>query len=109
SIISFDPMKRRFQNPGKEWCMSVDSVGNRLAQGAAQPDSIGLSRPMVTATKHNVVAGHPLAAQAAFAILEDGGNAVDAGVAAGLVLAVVQSDVVNFAGVAPMLIYTAAT
>ncbi|MGE0800291.1 MAG: gamma-glutamyltransferase family protein [Lautropia sp.] len=64
---------------------------------------------MVCATKHNVVAGHYLASQAAFAILENGGNAVDAGVAAGLVLAVVQSDVVNFAGVAPMLIYTAKT
>ena len=89
--------------------MAVDSVGNGLAPAAVPQEGSGLSRPMVAGTKHNVVAGHYLAAQAAFAILESGGNAVDAGVAAGLVLAVVQSDVVNFAGVAPMLVYTAKT
>lgn len=89
--------------------MSVDSVGNRLPQRAAPQEPGGTSRPMVAATKHNAVAGHFLAAQAAFAMLEDGGNAIDAGVAAGLVLAVVQSDVVNFAGVAPMLVYSAKT
>ena len=89
--------------------MAVDSVGNGLAPRTVPHEGNGLSRPMVCATKHNVVAGHYLASQAAFAILENGGNAVDAGVAAGLVLAVVQSDVVNFAGVAPMLVYTAKT
>ena len=54
-----------------------------------------------------VVAGHYLAAHAGFAILEGGGNAVDAGVAAGLVLGVVQSDLVNVAGVAPIILYLA--
>nr|WP_281283055.1 gamma-glutamyltransferase [Verticiella sediminum] len=73
------------------------------ASGAA------LSRPLITGTRHAVCAGHPLAAQAAFRILEAGGNAVDAGAAAGMVLSVVQSDVVNFAGVAPMLVYSAQT
>lgn len=64
---------------------------------------------MQSGTRQAVSAGHPLAAQAAYRILENGGNAVDAGVAAGLVIAVVQSDVVNFAGVAPMLIRMAET
>jgi gamma-glutamyltranspeptidase/glutathione hydrolase len=50
------------------------------------------------------VAGHYGAAHAAFAILEGGGNAVDAGVAAGLALGVLQSDLVNIAGVAPIMI-----
>ena len=38
------------------------------------------------------------------AVLEGGGNAVDAGCAAGMALAVVQPDLVGFAGVAPILI-----
>lgn len=54
-----------------------------------------------------VSAGHYLAAEAGFAILEAGGNAIDAGVAAGIALGVVQSDFVNVAGVAPIMIYLA--
>jgi gamma-glutamyltranspeptidase / glutathione hydrolase len=53
------------------------------------------------------VAGHYGAAHAAFAMLESGGNAVDAGVAAGIALGVLQSDLVNVAGVAPIMIYRA--
>ena len=51
-----------------------------------------------------VSAGHSAAATAALLILEAGGNAIDAGVAAGLVLGVVQCDIVNAAGVAPIMI-----
>ncbi|MEK7709219.1 MAG: gamma-glutamyltransferase, partial [candidate division NC10 bacterium] len=56
-----------------------------------------------------VAAGHPLAAQAAARILEAGGNAVDAGVAAGMCLGVVHPDMVSFAGVAPIIVYLAKT
>ncbi|PWU25473.1 MAG: gamma-glutamyltransferase [Candidatus Rokuibacteriota bacterium] len=56
-----------------------------------------------------VSAGHPLAAQAAARILEAGGNAIDAGVAAGLMLGVVHPDMVSFAGVAPILVHVART
>jgi len=61
----------------------------------------------VAGTRHMVVAGHYLAAHAAFTVLEAGGNAIDAGVAGGLALGVVQSDLVNIAGVAPIMIRTA--
>ena len=61
-------------------------------------------RPNVHGHTHMVAAGHPLAAQAGHAILEAGGNAVDAGIASALTLAVVQSDLVNFGGVAPIMI-----
>ena len=54
-------------------------------------------------------AGHPLAAQAAARVLEAGGNAVDAGVAAGMCLGVVHSDMVSFAGVAPIIVHVAKT
>ena len=60
---------------------------------------------------HNYAAtsGHDLATLAAFEILEADGNAVDAGIAAVLVLGVVYPDQVNIAGVAPMMIYDAET
>jgi len=64
-------------------------------------------RPVIRGTRHMAVAGHYLAAHAAFAVLEAGGNAIDAGVAGGITEAVVESDQVNFAGVAPILIYLA--
>ena len=64
-------------------------------------------RPLLRGRRHMAVAGHYLAAQAALQILEAGGNAVDAGVAGGLVLSVVHSEYVNFAGVAPIMIYLA--
>ena len=58
-------------------------------------------------TRHMIVASHYLAAQAGFHVLEAGGNAVDAGVAAGLVLNVVESEMASFGGVAPIIIYWA--
>ena len=64
-------------------------------------------RPTITGTRHMISAGHHAAAHAGFTILEAGGNAVDAGVAAGIALGVLQTDRVNFAGVAPIMIYLA--
>ena len=61
-------------------------------------------RPTVYGTRHAVSAGHYLAASAAFSILEAGGNAIDAGCAAGIALGVLQPDLVNIAGVAPIMI-----
>jgi gamma-glutamyltranspeptidase/glutathione hydrolase len=49
-------------------------------------------------------AGHYLATQAALQILEAGGNAVDAGVAGGIALGVVQCEYVGFGGVAPIMV-----
>jgi gamma-glutamyltranspeptidase/glutathione hydrolase len=63
----------------------------------------------VTGDRHMVSAGHSAAAHAGFLILEAGGNAVDAGVAAGLALGILQSDIVNVAGVAPIMIRLAET
>lgn len=65
------------------------------------------NRPVIMATRHAVSTGHYLATEAAFSVLEAGGNAVDAAVSAGIVLGVVQSDIVNVAGVAPMIIWRA--
>jgi len=64
-------------------------------------------RMSIMGTKHVISAGHYLAAHAGFEVLEAGGNAIDAGVAAGIAIGVLQTDKVNFAGVAPQIIYTA--
>lgn len=83
--------------------MSVDAFSSSpLGEG-----SFTALRPVVAGTRHAISSGHYLAAHAGFQVLEAGGNAVDAGVAAGLVLGVVHSDQVNIAGVAPMVIYLA--
>lgn len=66
-------------------------------------------RAVVTANRFAVASGHQLATQAGMAILEAGGNAVDAGVAAGIALGVLHSDLVNVAGVAPIMIRMADT
>lgn len=66
-------------------------------------------QPPINGTRYMVSAGHFLATQAGFDILEAGGNAVDAGVAAGLALGVVHSDMVQFSGVAPIMIRMAET
>ena len=49
--------------------------------------------------------GHYLAAQTGLMILEAGGNAIDARVAAGLTLNVVEPQMCCFTGVAPIMIY----
>src|SRR5437773_11146579 len=82
--------------------MSLDSA-------SSQKDASGApaAGPMhqVMGRRWMVSAGHPLAAQAAARMLEAGGNAIDAGVAAGFMLGVVHPDMVSFAGVAPVLVH----
>ena len=62
-------------------------------------------RPTVAGSHYAVSSGHYLASAAAMRVLDAGGNAVDAGVTAAMALAIVQPDIVSFAGVAPTLIY----
>lgn len=62
-------------------------------------------QPAIAGRRWMVSAGHWLATEAGAAMLEAGGNAVDAAVAAGITLAVVHPDQVQFGGVAPILIH----
>ena len=68
----------------------------------------GSYRPTLMGTHRMVVSGHPLASLAGERVLARGGNAIDAGVAAGLCLTVLQIDMIDLAGVAPIMIYLAA-
>src|SRR6476620_11530320 len=79
------------------------------ATGMARSDERGpmtSARPTLYGSRHAVSAGHYLAAAAGFSILEAGGNAIDAGCAAGIALAVLHPDEVSVAGVAPIMIRT---
>lgn len=66
-------------------------------------------RPLVMGRRAMVSAGHYAAARAGEHILSAGGNAIDAGVAAGIALNVLLYDRTSFGGVAPIILYHAAT
>ena len=65
----------------------------------------GSQRPSIMGTTHAVSSGHYLASAAAYRILEQGGNATDAGVAGGIAINVLLPDMTSFGGVAPIMIY----
>ena len=62
-------------------------------------------RPPVMGPNAGVSAGHPLTTSAAVEILQKGGNAFDAGVAAMLVGGVVEQDLYGFGGEGLVLVY----
>ena len=70
---------------------------------------IGSYRPLMTGVQHMVSSGHYLATAAGFRILEQGGNATDAGVAAGIAINVTLPQWTGFGGVAPIIIHDAAS
>lgn len=64
-------------------------------------------RPVIYGREYVISSGHSLASFAGAEILRAGGNAIDAGVAAGMALSVLESELVGFAGVAPIILYVA--
>jgi gamma-glutamyltranspeptidase/glutathione hydrolase len=85
--------------------MSLDSAAaQQTAPGYTPTNTV-----QVIGSRWAVAAGHPLAAEAGARMLQAGGNAVDAGVAAGICLGVVHPDMVSVAGVAPILVHEAGT
>src|SRR5881396_3220407 len=85
--------------------MSLDSASSQQSAPAYRPTAT----VQAIGSRWAVAAGHPLAAEAAAHVLGAGGNAIDAGVAAGLTLGVVHPDMVSVAGVAPILVHVART
>src|SRR4051794_3055667 len=76
-------------------------------KGMAGFSSPTTHRPPITGTHYMAATGHPLATMAAVRILERGGNAIDAGVAAGMCINVLLPDLTNIGGVAPIILYSA--
>jgi len=85
--------------------MSLDSASSQQSA----PAHAATATAQAIGTRWAVAAGHPLASEAAASVLAAGGNAVDAGVAAGFTLGVVHPDMVSVAGVAPILVHVAKT
>ena len=85
--------------------MSLDSASSQVRAPFHRPTST----VQTIGTRWAVAAGHSLAAEAAAQRAGRGGNAIDAGVAAGFTLGVVHPDMVSFAGVAPILVHLART
>jgi gamma-glutamyltranspeptidase/glutathione hydrolase len=77
-------------------------MGGGLVPGTYPPPEA--MRPTLVGERWSVVGGHPRTSLVAAQIFEAGGNAVDAGVAAGLAGNVVQVDMSNFGGIAPILV-----
>jgi gamma-glutamyltranspeptidase/glutathione hydrolase len=85
--------------------MSLDSISSQQGAPVHRPTST----VQTIGTRWAVAAGHSLAAEAGARVLGAGGNAIDAGVAAGITLGVVHPDMVSVAGVAPILVHVART
>jgi len=85
--------------------MSLDSASSQQQA----PVHVATATVQAIGTRWAVAAGHALASEAAARVLTAGGNAIDAGVAAGLTLGVVHPDMVSVAGVAPILVHVAKT
>ncbi len=65
------------------------------------------TRPVIAGRRGVVTAGHYLAAEAGMSILRAGGNAIDAGVATGFCLAILEPQSNGIGGESPMLIHHA--
>ncbi|MDF1526469.1 MAG: gamma-glutamyltransferase [bacterium] len=85
---------------------SSDSKDILSALAGSGTDMI-TTRPVIMGTHGMVTSGHYLASRIGLSILEDGGNAVDAGVAMGFALAVLEPYIYGIGGEVPILIYLA--
>lgn len=65
-------------------------------------------RPVVRGKRGVVTTGHPLSAEAGLRLLQQGGNAVDAGCAAMLAASVIEFSHFSFGGEVPIIIKTSA-
>ena len=72
-------------------------------------DHFATHRPLLMGNDWMITADHPLAVQAGASVLDNGGNAVDAAVAANAVLTVVRPHMCGIGGDLFMLIHTAAS
>src|SRR3982074_1032232 len=73
-------------------------------ENTAPPIGITEGRPAVLGAKHMVSSCHYLASIAGLRMFPRGGSAIDAGVAAGIALNVLERHLTDFGGVAPIIV-----
>src|SRR5436305_144053 len=83
-----------------------DTDAHGSAIGESRP-VLFATRPLLQGTLGMVASGHYLSAAIGLSILEKGGNAVDAGVAAGFAVALLKPQSVGIGGEVPILIHLA--
>lgn len=87
--------------------MNTGKSRNMLSVLAPSRPEDFTTRPVIMGTHGMVTSGHYLAGRIGVRILEDGGNAIDAGVAMGFALAVLEPYIYGIGGEVPILIYLA--
>jgi gamma-glutamyltranspeptidase / glutathione hydrolase len=85
--------------------LTAAAIGVVVWAGPVTTSLDARQRPPVMGRHAGVSAGHPLTSAAAIEILQQGGNAFDAGVAAMLVGGVVEQDLYGFGGEGLVLVY----
>ena len=83
--------------------ISVAAAASVFAMSVARPEA-DTFRPVVRGKRGAVAAGNPLSAEAGMRLLQQGGNAVDAGCAAILAASVIEFSHFSFGGEVPILI-----
>src|SRR5215471_5414846 len=84
--------------------VDLDAHGSSIGESRPAPFA---TRPVLQGTLGMVAAGHYLASAIGLRMLEQGGNAVDAGVAAGFAVALLKPQSVGIGGEVPILIHLA--
>jgi len=74
-------------------------------ESTAPPIAVRQGRPALLSSRYMVSSCHYLATFAGTRMFERGGNAIDAGVAAGIALNVLERHLTDFGGVAPIIVY----
>ncbi|HEX9270218.1 MAG TPA: gamma-glutamyltransferase family protein [Candidatus Limnocylindria bacterium] len=74
-------------------------------EGAGPPVGVTQGRPAVLGSRHMVSSSHYLASLAGLRMFPRGGSAIDAGIAAGIALNVLERHLTDFGGVAPILLF----
>lgn len=100
-------MSEKGSGPGPDAMPPEDVGGGMRSYTSPVPDVFPppeSMRPTLIGEHYMVVTGHPLVTRIAADVLDRGGTAIDAGVAAGLASNVVQADMCNLGGVAPILL-----
>ncbi len=87
--------------------MASSDSRDMLAILAGSGAGIFTTRPVIMGTHGMVTSGHYLASRIGLHVLEEGGNAVDAGVAMGFALAVLEPYIYGIGGEVPVLVYLA--